>query len=82
MRGTPTSLSILYCVSSDTYRVRVLPGQTAADREDVRTVDRLRHGARLAGINHEEKLVVPPLFPHLLDSVRCVSVLAYPNRAR
>lgn len=82
IKGTPTSLSMLYWVRHPTYRVGVLADDAATDRQHVRAVDVLGHRARLAGIDHEEELVVAALFPHLFDGVGCVSCATYPNRRR
>ena len=49
--------------------VAALVDLAAARRDDVGRVEILVHGVRLAGVDHEEDLMVPPLFPHLRKRV-------------
>ena len=52
-----------------THRERVLADPAAGDAEQVGGVEPLQHGLGLAGVHHEEQLVVAPLLPHLLEGV-------------
>lgn len=53
----------------DVVRERILADEAARDRQDVRRIELLVHGRRLARVDHEEQLVVALLLPHLLDGV-------------